>query len=77
MLIELLKNDLCIARSMLLIELAQKSLREAWNNMQEPVLARDAYKGVAASAPGSGGYTPISPLHWMALWRVGSTKATH
>ena len=46
-LIELLKNDLCIARSMLLIELAQKSLREAWNNMQEPVLARDAYKGGA------------------------------
>ena len=55
MLIELLKNDLCIARSMLLIELAQKSLREAWNNMQEPVLARDAYKGGAATchwAPG-------------------------
>ena len=39
-----------------LIELDQKRLHKAWNNMQQPLLVRDAFKGVLVNS-------------WNELWR--------
>ena len=54
---------------MLLIELAQKSLGEPWNNMQEPVLAQDAYKGGCTLSSWPDQYNPIN---WLSPKLLGT-----